>query len=183
MNQYANHFRSLNIKLIITLTLLCCVLHVDAQKIKYRDVKDLYQIEDYNISREDQRYSPGLNASLNFIFPSIGHFAVEEYGRGLAFIGGQFLTSSIFLVGFVSSMSVDEYGRSPSYARPLMLSGLFATTGIFVWSIVDVIQVTKVKNMAFADQNLSISMAPCRMTGSLIGSEGSLHGFSLALTF
>ena len=63
-------------------------------------------------------------------------------------------TVNVAIVGLIMSMSVDsETGQSSKSARTIMYSGFIATGLIQLWSIYDVVKITKIKNLAHQEKS------------------------------
>lgn len=154
------------------------------QRIKYKDYKNSISTKKYKEKIETPKYSPVAAGIFNAVFPSSGYFYVGEPVRGAVVLGSELVTGSVFFYGLVTSMSVDaETGQSPERARAMMFSGLIATGIIQIWSIFDVVNITKVKNLAYQGSKVSIIMKPDLFIVNRNGKNRATYGLRLRLNF
>ena len=120
-------------------------------------------------------YNPALSGVCSFIMPGLGQMISGEVGRGLAFLGGTYGCMMVGMVGFAmvtGSSAQYDYYQAGTY-RPnsmgitglgLTLVGFTAMTGVYIWSIVDAVNVAKVNNMYIQNlrktTSLDIQLAP-----------------------
>ena len=131
------------------------------QKIKYRDVKEGYTFDDYFVKVEDKTYHPVLAAVCNFYFPGLGHVYVNETLRGIGFFGGTLTAGGVAITGLV--MGYAGNNEAPMRGEVIMYTGLGAYGLIHLWSILDVVKVSMVKNVAYdkkKKQSISIDIHP-----------------------
>ena len=145
-------------KLFSALILVVMVSSASAQKISYRDAKKTY-VSQYV---EHEKYSPIAAGVLNYLFVGAGHIYVGEPLRGLGFFAGEVAAFSCGLTGLVMYMgSMGSTDKTLRQAQTLMITGIGTSLLIHVWSIVDVIHVANVKNVAYSQQsNLSFQAKP-----------------------
>ncbi|MEA3317187.1 MAG: hypothetical protein U9R54_04460, partial [Bacteroidota bacterium] len=154
------------------------------QKIKYKDCKNDYSTKHYQYSIDNQKYSPLVAGILNYLIPSTGYYYIGEPLRGVCVIGGELITGSVFFSGLIMSMSVDsETGRSSNSARTVMYSGLITTGLIQIWSIYDVIKITKIKNLAYQENNLAVKVQPNLYFANIDNSNTAIYGLRLTINF
>ena len=173
-------------KRISVIFILLCLFAFNSygQRIKYRDVKDDISIENYRQKIENQKYSPTVAGVCNYLIPSSGYFYVGEPIRGACVLGAELVTSSICITGLVMSMSVNsETGQSPEGARALMLSGIIATGLIHYWSVFDVVKISKIKNLASQESNISVMIEPDIFINKQIDRNLTTYGLRLSLSF
>jgi hypothetical protein len=121
----------------------------------------------------------------NFSYPPAGYFYIEEPARGLLVFGAQLVTTGVFIYGFLMEMSVNyEYEKAPG-ARAVMLSGIIATSAIYIWSIYDVVRIAKIKNLAHqkSGQKLSIKFSPDINLISMQNNYSPIAGLQMSITF
>ena len=125
---------------------------------RYRDYKHYYNKRDY-IRRDDDPYSPFLAGVASYFIPGMGQCACGEWGRGVSFFLGTYLTCSMAIASLADCTAVysydeqgygyydDSYNRNCSGAVALLL----AAGTIYVWNVCDAVKVAKIKNMYFQD--------------------------------
>ncbi len=161
------------------------ILNVYGQKIKYKDVKNSISTAGYRYKVENPRYSLLLAGSCNFLLPSSGYFYTGEPVRGLSVLGGMLLSGGVFMYGLINIMNFDPgVMHTGSGSWIIMFSGLIAMDAIYIWSIFDVIKVAKVKNLAFQDPGISLSISPAVLSASQrAGIKSAGFGLQLHLNF
>jgi hypothetical protein len=136
-------------------------------------------------------YSPVLSGVCSFLMPGLGQIISGETGRGLAFLGG---TTGCLLVGCVgygltisSIYSRGGSGNSIGPAIGLMIVGFSAMTGVYIWSIVDAVDVAKVNNMCIRDlrktSSIKLELAPYVAQISINNQLTTPLGFSMRVSF
>ena len=136
-------------------------------------------------------YSPALSGVCSFIMPGLGQMISGETGRGLAFLGG---TTGGLLVGCVgyglTINSIYSSGSSNNSIGPaigLMLVGFSAMTVVYIWSIVDAVNVAKVNNMYFQNlrktSSLKMELAPYVTQISINNQLTTPVGMTMRVTF
>ncbi len=144
--------------LIFTFAVSLCAF---SQRIKYKDYKDDISVKNYREIVKNPKYSPTVAGIGNFMLPSSGYFYVGEPLRGVCVFGCELATGSVFIYGLLKSMSVDnETGQPPGGAREIMYTGVIAAGLIHAWSIYDVVKITKIKNLAYQENKLTIDIKP-----------------------
>ena len=137
--------------LLITffLTLLCAPLFG-----QYSVNKLNYNAHDYSHQPGD-RYDPTIAGIASFLLPGLGQVVAGETGRGLLFFAG-YIASTAITLGSITRESVTVLGSGNSSNVEFgsgTYIGLFASLGIWVWSITDAVKVAKVNNLAYRDRN------------------------------
>lgn len=154
------------------------------QKIMYKDYKNDISTKNYREKIETPKYSPLVAGVCNYVVPSSGYFYIGEPIRGACVFGSELVTSSLFVYGLVMSMSVDfETGQSPEGARAVMFSGIIATGLIQIWSIFDVVNITKVKNLAYQDTKVSLMVKPNLFIVNQNDKNIATYGLTLSFNF
>ncbi len=143
-----------NITLAFLILLLFPCLDTYGQKIRYKDFKSDISTKHYKQTIESPKYSPVIAGVCNSILLSSGYFYVGEPIRGAFVLGSGLVTSSTFIYGLIMTMSTEQGGRA------LMFSGVAATGLLIIWSVFDVVKIAKVKNLAYHDTNVSLSVGP-----------------------
>lgn len=158
--------------------------HVDGIKpgMKYSELKYLYNYSDY-VRMPSDPYSPAWSGVASFFIPGLGQMICGELGRGFAFLGGQLaiaLAGALIPAALISS---DQWMAAQSIL-------IVASTGLVafdVWSIIDAVQVAKVKNMYTQDLKHNYSFDLKLHPSVNIVSVGSkiqpTIGMTLALNF
>lgn len=145
--------------------LLACLLMFAVgaygQRLHYRDCKKDISLSNYREIIVHERYSPLAAGLANYVFPSAGYFYVGEPLRGALVFGSEMLCTGVVLTGFVRSMNFNyETGNSTSGGRALIFTGILSATLIHVWSIYDVAHIARIKNLAYQNKQLSMSLKP-----------------------
>lgn len=171
----------------------------DGYKVRYRDIKDIYDYRTYSVSSEDW-YSPSLSGIASFLLPGLGQCLCDEWGRGLGIMGA----NVGFMILGTAEASLAFYGAAESsqhyknFGEPgdqtLLAVGLISSvvtllgqTAFNVWNIFDAVKVAKVKNLYYRDllREPSFALAPSfGITPQACG--GSLQptvGLGLTVTF
>lgn len=117
---------------------------------KYREIRKLYDPKMY-VRGLVQNHNPGWSGVASYFIPGLGQMICGEVGRGFAFLGGSIVGISMLTTG--SLMDADSG----------VLIGFLGLAGYLtanIWSIVDAVQVAKVKNMYEQDlyRNWSFEM-------------------------
>ena len=144
-------------KLILISALLLGLSTVNIQAQTYSQNKLKYDYHLYTPQFGDP-YNPAISGVCSFIIPGLGQMICGEVGRGLAFMGGTYGCMVVGMVGFAMvTGSVYQYDYYPGQVYrtntlgiaglSMALVGLTAMTGVYIWSIVDAVNVAKVNNM------------------------------------
>lgn len=104
---------------------------------KYREIRKLYSPKMYTRGLV-QNYNPGWSGVASYFIPGLGQMVCGEVGRGFAFLGGAAAGFTLLMTG--SAMDADS-------GALIGLVGLAGYLTSHIWSIVDAVQVAKVKNM------------------------------------
>lgn len=147
--------------------------------LNYRQLKKIYSPRDYSPGFMD-RYSPWLSGIGSFLIPGLGECIGNEWGRGLLKFG----LGGVFWLTYVSTFAF------------IMNPGVFFTTniiagaaliGVYVWSIVDAVKITKVKNLYYRDlmgqSGMTFNMYPSLNYIPSGNSFKAAPGLTLALSF
>lgn len=105
----------------------------------YRELRSLYNTKDY-VHYESAAYQPGIMGIASLLVPGLGDCLADEWGRGLLQFGGTAV--------FATAASICSYGYHFDGAAVICIAGSLAT---WVWSIVDAVKVSKIKNMYIHD--------------------------------
>jgi hypothetical protein len=121
-------------------------------KTGYKHLKHKYSKRLYKYQTTD-KYNPGAAGFLALI-PSVGHIYTNEPLRGLAFLGGMAGSFGTMVVGFGLAWGGAGIGA------PLFFVGAAGVIVFYVWNIIDAVQVTKVKNLALRNHDISFRILP-----------------------
>ena len=109
---------------------------------KYRQYKDYYYPGFY-VRQSDDPYDPLLLSLVSCYVPGLGQAAAGEWGRGLRFLGGCFLSG-------IPGLALITY-KEGAYEKAGMLMSLTGIMTCYIWSICDAVRVAKIKNMYYQD--------------------------------
>lgn len=152
------------------------VLSLNLVSAQYKSYKDNYNVKTYSYAQTD-RYNPGT-AGVLAVLPGAGHCYDGESGRGLKFIGGIVGSWGIGIIGFSTAWGGDEVLGSA-----LMIAGCGSALFFYVWSIIDAVEVAKIKNMHLNVNPVSFKIEPQfegRTTNNL---NSDIIGVSLKMNF
>jgi hypothetical protein len=167
---------SIRITSFVIIVLLCFVIHpLFSQKIKYKDVKRDYTSKNYSQIIEKPRRSVLLAAGLNMCYPGVGHVYIGEPLRGACFFGAEVVSFSLMMYGVVL--------MTESSNSLMFNTGIISFYFFWLWSIIDVIEVTKIKNLAYQDKRMSMSIYPSLFHNSLNNSNSLVYGLGLSVRF
>ena len=128
-------------KFILILTVLLIGYSAAAQvpertqsRMKYKDLKELYDYKDYTKDMR-QDYRPGGVGVASYLIPGLGEMICGEGWRGAAFMGGWLACHFVTLTGVAELSDAIYY------------SGIIGAQALRIISCVDAIRVAKVKNM------------------------------------
>jgi hypothetical protein len=171
--------------IVIVMLALICVTMTNAQykvnKTKYSPKQWTYQLGD--------PYNPALCGVVSLLVPGVGQMIAGEGGRGAAFLGGYVGCWVIYGIGLGQAMAaIDTYGEENYEGEGigLMAAGLISALGIGIWSIVDAVQVAKVNNLAWRDQNnqgYNLKLEPYVSPLIMDDQTFTQGGLSLKITF
>lgn len=141
---------------------------------RYKEIRHMYRLKDY-VHYENAAYQPGLMGIASFLVPGLGACLADEWARGLpCFVGAS------LLVGSANYMYVNG---APDYALCAMAGGV----AIWIWSIVDAVKISKVKNMYIHDYmkmyGANLTVLPSFSYAKLNNSIVPVAGLSLSLSF
>lgn len=109
---------------------------------KYSQYKDYYYPGFY-VRQSDDPYDPLLLSLVSCYVPGLGQAAAGEWGRGLRFLGGFFL--SAIARGTLATFNDGAYEEAGNL---IALSGILTC---YIWNICDAARVAKIKNMYYQD--------------------------------
>ncbi len=148
-------------KILISTLLLIFSVHLIGQKIKYKDIKDDYSINNYSQKINQPKYSTAVAGICTYILPGLGHIYIGEPLRGAYFFGGELLAAGVFVSGLTMFMTVDKSTGKSSYgARTVLITGILLSSITYFYSLYDVIKITKIKNLAYQEKNISMNLSP-----------------------
>lgn len=157
------------------------------QQLKYSEIKDEYTVRNYREKIDDNPcYSPLLAGVLNIVFPSAGYYYINETARGLMVFGGELLAFSVSFYGIAGMLSAGpESALAGHNAQAVLLTGVIASNILYLWSVFDVVQISKLKNLAIQDrrQNLSLRINPDLSLASFPNQNFPVVGARLSITF
>ena len=111
-----------------------------------------YDLDNYDRS-VSYKYSPILAGVFSYALSGTGHFYVGEPLRGISF-----LVPEIVLYGIMANtISNNLFADSPPSSYYINLLSLVV---LKIWAIVDVVKISKIKNLAYNDKNLSLKIYP-----------------------
>lgn len=150
------------------------------QGMPYRQYRALYRPSEY-VRAPGDRYLPALSGIASYFIPGLGQMICGEVGRGFAFLGA---TVGAALLPPVAS----ALAYSSADASFLLSAGVCCFLAVYVWSIVDAVQVAKVKNMYRQDIRRMETQVGMRLYPSVNlfpspSGERASYGVTLALTF
>ena len=148
--------------LVLTLAIVAAV-SANAQ-VKYKELKSEYSYKNY-IAQDEDPYKPGWAGAVSFFVPGASQLVMGETVRGLLFLGGNLVLSTIASDSYqnlVNLLAVDAEGKAyftdedaaAGQMLILLASGL-ASLGVSIWSSIDASHVAKVKNQYY--QNLHVA--------------------------
>ncbi|MBQ9819697.1 MAG: hypothetical protein IJM60_05395 [Bacteroidales bacterium] len=109
---------------------------------KYREYKDFYYAGNY-VRLPGDPYSPALLGIASYFVPGLGQAVAGEWGRGLRFFGGCFLS-------VIPGLALITY-KEGAYEEAGMLMSLTGFMTCYIWNICDAARVAKIKNMYYQD--------------------------------
>lgn len=114
-----------------------------AHKVPYSQLKQQYDFHTY-VKAEGDKFSPGWCGVGSFFIPGLGQAVTGEWGRAAGF----FFTD-LALVGVGTWRYIVHNGKSNTVGNICYAASL----GIGIWSLIDAVNVAKVKNLYFRDVN------------------------------
>ena len=148
---------------------------------KYKQLKKIYNYKNYTPTYGD-RVSPGWCGVASFFIPGLGECINNEWGRGVGkFFGG---------IALMTAGSVLVYTGSAYGSTGMAIGGIVCSLGalaIDIWSIVDAVRISKVRNMYIRDLNklypVDLKLYPSVQYSYLPDGVQSSVGFTLAMNF
>lgn len=166
--------------------------------LKYKELKGIYNPKDYVKDATDP-YSRVWLGLGSFITPGLGQFGANEAGRGLSFMVGSALISSVAgiaannLVNLAEKDSAgevyipDEKMKAATTHLAVMIGAAAADLVLKIWSAADAVKVAKVKNMYYNDlmkqHSMEVRMYPSVNVAQTSNGVKPVAGMSLALNF
>ena len=142
---------------------------------RYHDLKKLYSTKDY-VHYESAAYQPGIMGIASCILPGLGDCLADEWGRGLIQFGGTAVLAT--------ASTILGNGYHYNVAAVVCAAGGLA---VWVWSIVDAVQVSKIKNMYVHDYmkmyGMDLKLYPSVSCTYKSGGAVPTAGLTLALNF
>lgn len=152
--------------------------------LKYRDLQYLYDLQDYAPSYMD-RYTPSSLGIASFFIPGLGECLMQEWGRGLWKF---FSTSALLATGSVFMLR-SNFDYSPYWEIDIAVGAISygAALGIWVWSIIDAVQIAKITNMYYEDLKtkyaVSLDLHPTILNDLSTKGNGMAPAMALTITF
>ncbi len=147
---------------------------------RYRDYRYLYRASDY-VRAPGDTYSPAVSGIVSALIPGLGQMICGEVGRGFAILG---LNVGVPVVGMLAVV-LCPYNYNTIMTGITVVS--LATLGVYVWNIVDAVQVAQIKNMYRQDLRRAYSFGlDLYPSVNFIPSASGIHpapGITLALNF
>jgi len=153
----------------------CAFSQYNVNKTKYDYRTYFHQVGD--------PYNPTVAGITSYLIPGLGQILSGETGRGLAFLGGYVVCSTIYLAGTLSLY----FKNGPTESGlGLIAGGALVLLSFQIWTIVDAIRVAKVNNLAFRDKNKSsclIKIQPYFSSINYYSSTKPVTGLSFKFSF
>ncbi len=130
-----------------SLILVCFLMFSSTIIAQYEEDRKYFNYKDYKRSPVD-KYEPLVAAAAASLFPGLGHFYCDERERGVKFFKRTVVGFTISAVGLVYVVASDAV----NFGYGMLIGGMVLVTANQIWSIVDAIRVSKVKNMALRRQ-------------------------------
>jgi len=147
---------------------------------KYRDLKEVYSYENYVYQMGD-RHSPGWCGFGSAVIAGLGQAINDEWGRAAGFFFGNLLLYSLSSY----NLQMGAYYGDPYLSKAVLYSVL--ALGVDIWSIVDAVRVTKVKNLYYRDltaHHFEMNCSPALLGLNYgTGSTKPVLGMQLSLAF
>lgn len=170
----------------ISVLLLALVTTIDAQLYSINKLKYDYHL--YTPEYGDP-YNPALSGIFSFFLPGLGQVLCGETSRGLGFFGAYTGCAIIYGVGAFEVFNSSYYQNTPIQPtiNGTMLLGAGGMLAVYVWSIVDAINVAKVNNMYVRDRRktseINLKFAPYLEPISINNQVTVPVGLSMRVTF
>ena len=119
----------------------CAISQYSVNKTKYDYRTYFHQVGD--------PYNPAVAGITSYLIPGLGQILSGETGRGLAFLGGYVVCSTLYLAG---TLSIYFKNGPTESGLGLMAGGALVLLSFQIWTIVDAVRVAKVNNLAFRDK-------------------------------
>ncbi len=154
-----------------------------AQSDRYKDLKEIYDWRQYTYSPIDRR-NPGWCGFASFVIPGLGQAINNEWGRAIGFFLGSTIAGTS-MNNFIRDSYIDYY---PYWKYDVYKAVAFGaiTLGLDIWSIIDAVRITKVKNMHYRSlfsDNIELSVTPSLMGVPIWGgSITNVLGVSFSIT-
>jgi len=162
--------------------ILACLSLSFSQELKYSDLKDLYTKKELNEKIDNPKYNYDEIMFLNTFLPPSGYFKVDEAGRGSAVLVINLTGLSLVLSGMYQYFDFNNERRR-QLGMVMMISGFSLTTATEIWSRIDLAKIIKVKNRAYQDGYLSLTIQPHFEVITLNNQPQVNYGLALFHTF
>lgn len=184
-------------KIIAILVLAAVCTAAFAQKVSYKELKNVYNYKDYVKSDVDP-YSVGWISFESFFVPGMGQLMMRETGRGWAFLGASSVLSAVNsslvdnLVELWPKDAEGNYAKEPGENKDKIVGCLcgilgvsLAELGVCIWSSVDASRIAKVKNQYYQSGKYATSATLYPSVNFVQGGTGyvPVSGMTLAVTF
>ena len=184
-------------KLLTVLVLAAVCTSAFAQKVSYKEIKNVYSYKDYVKSDVDP-YSVGWISFESFLVPGMGQLIMRETGRGWAFLGASSILSCIndSLIDSVKELwpkdADGNYAKEPGANKDKIVGYLWgiagvslAELGVCIWSSVDASRIAKVKNQYYQGGKYATSATLYPSVNYIQGETGIIpvSGMTFALKF
>jgi len=144
-----------SILLIVGFLILC-----DTANAQYKINKTKYDYSSYTFQAGD-RYNPTVAGLASFLIPGLGQMVSGEVGRGIVFLGGSLIGTSLLITAANMSVNDEAEGGDGTKGAGLAAIAGIATLAIDIVAIVDAVRVAKVNNLAWRDkQKTSFHLNP-----------------------
>ena len=177
---------------VLVLAVVCTAAF--AQKVSYKELKDVYNHKDYVVSDSDP-FSVGWIGFESFFCPGMGQLMMRESGRGWAFLGASSVLSGINATladsvldlwpreadGKLSKNLGSNKDKIMSYVWG-MLGVSLVELGVSIWSSIDATRIAKVKNMYYQGGKYATS-ATLYPSVNLTQNGTPVTGMTFALSF
>lgn len=153
-------------------------------KKSYKELKGQYNPKEY-VSTFSDRYSPGWCGVGSFFIPGLGDAICGEWGRAaIQFFGSGLLAGIASAVVENDNDDLNDISTGAALTATACFAGALA---LDIWSIIDAVKVSKVKNMYYQDAStkaaVDIKLSPSVACIKTVGGVQPTAGFSLGISF
>lgn len=151
---------------------------------KYKHLKTLYDAGEY-VPEIYDRHSPAWSGIGSLFIPGLGQCINNEWGRGVGQLLCDMFMETCSICGIYSYTNSDALSMGTAIAITALAA--VSAVGIRIWSVVDAVQIAKVRNMYEQDlrkqRSMNVSLHPAfRYALSPEGYQPTV-GLTLALNF